>query len=875
MISASSDFITAVNKTSREFRARFMMANGAPLDCDIKNISCHKGSCDNELALGCVYAPYIEATLMRCEDAIDGQVVTYQVGLKTGDAYEYIDIGKYKIMDPSKGNGALTFTGIGTIGQVGNSAYSTSLTYPATLSAVINELSTTVNGMTGANVQTIGFPSSSLTSTIEKAITGQIRDALSVIASLLGGFVSEDNHGNIVIARYNSGGTFDIQPYRSLDIPEVRETPFEVLGVHVTVKEASEDEEGHPIPEEFFEYGNPVIFQTVEWMTQTIFNKMVQQFCGLSFDLATIGISLGDPRIEAWDVIALTDLAGDVYNVPCFSVTHIFDGGFTSEVQADISSTDTSGARVKGALEKYVETLDSNIYAASIAATQAKASAESAQESAETAHSMAQSATESAESALTASQQARSSAESAQAQATQASEQAANATRSANSALDQLSVVEDVIGVLTWASEHGTFTLTSDTTIQDGKVYFTYDSITGDYTPVVSPQASELNTYYELSVDEAMNSFIMSHLAVTARGLWVLPNGMGSAVSEQYAPNYKVLLSNTGMTVYDGNGAEVAVFGSDITFSQNRTHYIGNSNAFVAFDPAGNNGQGSLTIGGSSIQLGNRTLDDVLGKTLIYDHTYEYVRNSDNEPVSANFTAYVYRGGVDVKSEFTPADEYFSWYLKREDNNTGAIIEELIAVGATCSINLSECGYGAEVIGKFTIEDNATALDTEGNALADDEDNPISVRATGDTVRVRDLTVSTTIFPTDKIMVVGAENEHLVTMQTLQDYLNANLNKQVLFNTTAAWDAQVQLTSEANTLYIYTDHQYDSQGNKIAGIKVGDGNAYLIDMPFTDEVIMEHINDNVRHITAEERAFWNNKVSCYLADTDRVIFTTA
>ena len=69
---------------------------------------------------------------------------------------------------------------------------------------------------------------------------------------------------------------------------------------------------------------------------------------------------------------------------------------------------------------------------------------------------------------------------------------AARATTYANAALDQLSVVQDVAGVLTWASEHGSFTKTSDTAIVDGKVYFTLDSATGDYSPVVDPQASQL-----------------------------------------------------------------------------------------------------------------------------------------------------------------------------------------------------------------------------------------------------------------------------------------------------------------------------------------------------------------------------------------------
>lgn len=207
--------------------------------------------------------------------------------------------------------------------------------------------------------------------------------------------------------------------------------------------------------------------------------------------------------------------------------------------------------------------------------------------------------------------------------ADEAKAQASNATKYANSALDQLSVVQDVVGVLNWASQHGSFDKTTDTTIQEGKVYFVYDSVAGDYTPVVSPDESQLSTYYELTIDEdeAMESFIMSHLAVTSRGLWVLPNGINTGsvtpasgeteadAKARLGNNYKVLLSSDGMYVYDGAGVLVTTYGESITFSANRVQYIGNNNAYIIFNPA--NG-GTLTIGGASISLGSKTLDEAL-----------------------------------------------------------------------------------------------------------------------------------------------------------------------------------------------------------------------------------------------------------------------
>jgi hypothetical protein len=58
----------------------------------------------------------------------------------------------------------------------------------------------------------------------------------------------------------------------------------------------------------------------------------------------------------------------------------------------------------------------------------------------------------------------------------------------------------------------------------------------------------------------------------------------------------------------------------------------------------------------------------------------------------------------------------------------------------------------------------------------------------------------------------------------------------------------------------------------IAGLKIGDGTSYLIDLPFvTDKmasILLNHIGDNSAHLTDAEREFWNNKITCYLDHND-------
>lgn len=98
------------------------------------------------------------------------------------------------------------------------------------------------------------------------------------------------------------------------------------------------------------------------------------------------------------------------------------------------------------------------------------------------------------------------------------------------------------------------------------------------------------------------------------------------------------------------------------------------------------------------------------------------------------------------------------------------------------------------------------------------------------------------------------------------------------FGTTAEWDAQPGLIGQAGHLYIYTDHDTVS-GVNIPGLKIGDGNAYLIDNPFIDSnvsTVLNHINDTVIHTNQNEKNAWNAKVRCYIDENnnEKLVFTT-
>ena len=901
MINGSTEFNNAVITGGYPYIVR-ISENGTIIDCSISACTFTKGSTGSEsFGVGTVFVPYVELEITGLNRTLENTDILVELGVQiNANSTEWINLGYFRV---SKVQSSVIKTNVTAVGRITAILGLITPTLPSTVTipALINTIQSAVRD-SGFSTFTISYSGLTLsTEIITSDLSGSnCKQLLEVLASIIGCYATEDNNGNIILFKYDTSTTVAYDGSRMTAHPVVNDSDFSLANIKVIKEEERQLDDGTIIPEVSFQYSTQI---PVDWImynqymeNQSMFDAFCTNCIGLVYRPSTIVLANGDPRIEANDVLSITDINGAVYTVPALSVSNVLTGGITTTIIAPGETETEADTGVKGPISQQIDTLTSAVAGAQISADLAKTAANSAVASANRAEVAANNAVgsagraeEAAGRANTLLGQMQTAAEAAGTTLTEiyqdaetASENASKAVLSANAALDQLGIVEDVVGVLDWAVSHGTFTRTQDQTVQEGKVYFTYDSQSGDYAPVVNPKDSELSTYYELSVTEAMQDFVMSHLAVTSRGLWVLPNGIGShttpASGETQAdsdarqgPQYKALLSASGLFIYDSLGNLVSTFGENISFSANRAQYIGNNTTFIAFNPA--NG-GSITINGATINMGSgQTLDSILSNTLIYDHTYEYVRDTNNKPIGANFTAYLYRGGVDVKTEYPSSS--FTWYLKKEEKETGAVTEELIGTGYTCHVDLATCGYGAEVIGKFTLVDDANALSVNSDNLTDINNENFSVRATGESIRVRDLTVSTTIFPTDKIMIVGGEDEHLVSIDSLQAYLNANLDKQVLFDTTANWNAQTTLVSDANTLYIYTDHQYDSQGNKVAGIKAGDGLAYVVDLPFTDAVVTEHIANQTVHITQNERTFWNNKVRCYYAGTEQLIFTTA
>ena len=91
-------------------------------------------------------------------------------------------------------------------------------------------------------------------------------------------------------------------------------------------------------------------------------------------------------------------------------------------------------------------------------------------------------------------------------------------------------------------------------------------------------------------------------------------------------------------------------------------------------------------------------------------------------------------------------------------------------------------------------------------------------------------------------------------------------------DSTANWNAARGFIPLEGELIIYNDYKLiqktidgELRTIQVPGIKIGDGQTYVQDLPFIDEElrdkIMIHINNPNIHVTLQEKLFWNNKLN--------------
>lgn len=338
MKQVSDNFMAKMQDTLRSWVPR-MSINGTEITEDIQTgLSINLGSCGpEEFGIGTAFIPSMTATITDCKTSLQDKEIKLEMGLVLGDgAVEYVPVGYFTVEKPNKGKFATSFTAYGRLMSKMGGTYESVLDYPATISSVISE----VSSQTGLTIKTIGF--SDVSGLIDIKPEGlNHRDTVQLIAGLLGGFVTENSSGEIVICKYAINDALTVDTAFCYEYPFVHDSPYTVNGLSAVCGENE------------FSNGDPNIYITNGYMNETQFNICAGNIVGFSYMPGSVRF-LGDIRLDPWDSLKVTD-DDAVYKIPCMDITHVWDGGLITEVQAPGTTEAEDGSNFKGSLSGRIE----------------------------------------------------------------------------------------------------------------------------------------------------------------------------------------------------------------------------------------------------------------------------------------------------------------------------------------------------------------------------------------------------------------------------------------------------------------------------------------------------------------------------------------
>lgn len=337
-----------------------LLVNGIELVCIIDEITVEKGSIGGDtFEIGCAVGDVLTATLRDVDIELKGKRLDYQLGMLVGEEYEYISLGVFNISEAPRSRNIVNLTGYSSI------IFDTGRVFDKELieSNLLSDIITAVSNQLHSNI--IVDPSINTAVRIENMPPEMtLYQAIQFIAFVCGGYAVNDNLGNVLIKQFAKETNLDVDGTLMTNLPQIEQRPFtlECIGCEVIKSTVNEQGEEENYSEYFAFYqdvlithNNDVITDhedneisliistdidnatlkiSSDFLTKELFLANWSSILGYNYYPATIPLAIGDPRLEAIDVLNVTDVDEQEYTVPCHRITHTYRGNFTSTIVA-------------------------------------------------------------------------------------------------------------------------------------------------------------------------------------------------------------------------------------------------------------------------------------------------------------------------------------------------------------------------------------------------------------------------------------------------------------------------------------------------------------------------------------------------------------
>ena len=337
MYQSTKAFDNLVQQDSRTFHC-LITCDDVTIE-NIKSVKFTGGSeVEDDFSLGSTVSQYV-TIVMSCAGAIEGREMHLQVGLDIDGLTEWIPIGYFTAGKPSKNEEQIEFTAYDRMAQT-ERTFSMDGTTTNTISALKK-----IEEITRVPVVTSGL--SSISMSVPKGYT--CREVLSYVAQMYGGFAICNRQGQIEIHTYEDNA-YTVGTGRYWDNFEHNDYLFTVDKLTCYT---GQDKDGNSTSISSGSGARTVSFSN-PFMSQSVLDSVFQKLKTFSYMPGTLKM-LGDPRIDAWDIITVEDLSGESYKVPMMKLEWEYDGGLTYTIEAAGLSEEETNDSYKGPTTKEME----------------------------------------------------------------------------------------------------------------------------------------------------------------------------------------------------------------------------------------------------------------------------------------------------------------------------------------------------------------------------------------------------------------------------------------------------------------------------------------------------------------------------------------
>lgn len=320
MYQTSEEFGNLIQQDSRTFYA-LLYFDGNTITDGISEITIEGGSnSEDDFSIGSAVSRYAKIKMTNPAKRIEGKEITIKIGMMVGESIEYVPMGYYTAEKPKTDESQITVTAYDRMMKTERAFSADGIAETTDTVTVLNAISR----ITGVTVVTDGLTAISM----QRPDSYTCREILGYISQMYGGFAICNRQGQIEIKTYIDSD-YPVDTSRYWDTFEHHDVTEKIEKITCYIGKNSD---GNDVSVSVGSGTREISFSN-PFMTQEMLDNVWKVLSGYEYMPGSIKF-MGDPRVDPWDVLTVSDLNGTAYKVPVMTMTHEFDGGLITSVEA-------------------------------------------------------------------------------------------------------------------------------------------------------------------------------------------------------------------------------------------------------------------------------------------------------------------------------------------------------------------------------------------------------------------------------------------------------------------------------------------------------------------------------------------------------------